>query len=320
VLSIRFIGILVLAGLGCAAAFAQLSQTPSAGRQLPEYVLGPSDEILIMALDIDEISNKTLRIGTSGDINLPLVGRIHAAGLTVQQLEHELTDRLKEYIREPQIAVSITQFKSQPVSVWGAVGSPGVVQLEGRKTLLEVLSAVGGTRSDASYRVTITRTKEWGPIPLPTATTDPASPYSVAEVNIRTILDASHPEQNIQILPYDVISVPRAQVVYALGQVRKPGGFVLNDRDTMSVLQLLAMAEGVGPTAAPKDAKIIRPVPGAERIEIAVNVKDMLEGKTKDLILQPEDMLFIPDSYTKGALRRTLDSVIQMTTGMIIYR
>jgi polysaccharide export outer membrane protein len=283
-------------------------------------VLGPNDEITILAVDADELANKPIRVSTSGDINLPLVGRVHAAGLTVRQLETELTERLKVYIRQPDIAVSVTQFKSQPVSVIGSVGTPGVIQLEGRKSLFEVLSLAGGLLPDASSKITITRAKEWGPIPLPSVTTDAAASYSVAEVNYRSIIDASHPEQNIPILPYDVITVPRAKLVYAVGQVRKPGGFVLNDKDTLSILQLLALAEGIGSTAAAKDARIIRPVPGSERIEIAVNLKDILDGKAKDVVLQPEDMLFVPDSYAKGAFRRALDTAISVTTGMIIYR
>jgi polysaccharide export outer membrane protein len=273
-----------------------------------------------MAVDAEEIANKPIRLSTAGEINLPMVGRVQAAGMTVQQLEIELTERLKVFIRQPDIAVSVTQFRSQPVSVIGSVRSPGVVQLEGRKSLIEVLSLVGGMQPDASSKITITRSKEWGAIPLPASTIDPITSSSIAEVNFRSIVDATHPEQNIQILPNDVISIPRAKVVYALGQVRKPGGFVLNDRDQISIIQLLAMAEGLAPTANSKDGKIIRPVPGSELVEIAVNLKDMLDGKSKDVMLQPEDILFVPDNYAKGALRRTLDTVIQMTTGRIIYR
>ena len=287
-------------------------------RTLPEYVLGPNDEIVVMAVEIDEIANKPIRISTGGDINLPMVGRVQAAGMTVQQLEAEMMGRLKTYIRQPDISISVTQFRSQPVSVIGAVRSPGIVKLEGQKSLVEVLSLVGGTQPDASSIVTITRPRKWGSIPLPLKSDDPASPYTTAEVNIRTI--SAHPELNIQILPDDVINVPRAAVVYAVGGVNKPGGFALNDKEAVSVLQLVALAGGVGPTAATKDAKIIRPVPGSTRVEMDINLKDVLDGKIKDVMLQPDDILFVPDSYTKGVLRRTLETVIQMSTGMIIYR
>src|SRR5947208_1275214 len=93
-------------------------------RRLPYYILGPNDEIVILALDADEIANKPIRITTSGDINLPLVGRIHAAGMNLEQLEAEVTQRLAKYIREPHVAINVVEFKSQPVSLFGAVGSP----------------------------------------------------------------------------------------------------------------------------------------------------------------------------------------------------
>jgi polysaccharide biosynthesis/export protein len=286
--------------------------------RLPYYILGPNDEIVILAVDAEEIAGKPVRITTSGDINLPLVGRIHAAGMNVEQLEAAVTERLSKYIREPHVAINVTQLKSQPVSVFGSVGNPGVVQLEGSKTLIEVLSMAGGLKADAGSRIRITRKSEWGAIPLASASTE--GEYSVAEVNIRSIENATRPEDNIQILPFDVITVARAEIVYVMGEVKKSGGFMLNDRRTISLLEVMARAEGFSPTAAPKDAKIIRPVPGANRVEISVNLRDVLAGKTKDMMLQPDDILYVPSSYAKNAFKRTMDSVISMATGRVIYR
>ena len=95
----------------------------AASARLPHYILGPNDEIVILAVDAEEIANKPLRITTSGDINLPLVGRIHAAGMNLEQLEVEVTERLSKYIREPHVAINVTQFKSQPVSIFGALAA-----------------------------------------------------------------------------------------------------------------------------------------------------------------------------------------------------
>ncbi len=322
---VKLVAAALLASTGAAFALQPMGKQipginngPVAAGRLPHYVLGPNDEIVILAVDADEIANKPIRITTSGDINLPLVGRIHAAGMTLEGLEAEVNERLMKYIREPNVAINVTQFKSQPVSVFGAVGSPGVVQLEGRKTLIEVLSMAGGLKGDAGSRIRITRKREWGDIPQSSAVTE--GEYSVAEVNIRSIENATQPEDNIQILPFDVITVARAEVVYVMGEVKRPGGFALNDRRTISLIEALARAEGLGSTAASKDAKIIRPVPGGNRIEIAVNLQDVLKGKTKDVMLQPDDILYVPNSYAKGAFRRTLDTVISMTTGVIIYR
>ena len=285
---------------------------------LPSYVLGPNDEIVILSVLAEEITNKPTRITTSGDLNLPMVGRIHAAGMTLDQLEIAVSERLKTYFKEPDVAINITQFKSQPVSVLGWVGTPGVIQLEGRKTLLEVLSQSGGLKPDAGSRLTITRQKEWGAIPLSSA--KPEGDFTVAEVDIRSIENATNPEENIQILPNDVITVPRADIVYVLGEVGRPGGFILNDRRTISVIEVLARANGVSPTAALKNGKIIRPVPDGTRIEIAVNLGDVRKGKTKDIMLQPDDILFVPPSYAKGVLHRTIDTVVNASTARAIYR
>ncbi len=110
------------------------------------YILGPDDLITLSVNNLDEISGKPMRIDRHGDINLPLAGRIHAAGLTADQLEAEIESRLKNQLNNPHVIVSVTEFRSQPVSILGAVNQPGVHQLEGRKTLFEMLSLAGGLR------------------------------------------------------------------------------------------------------------------------------------------------------------------------------
>lgn len=294
------------------------AKNPPAVGRVPRYVLGPGDTMTILGVDIDEIAKTPLRISTSGDITLPLgVGRIHAAGMTLEELEAEITERLKVNIRRPEIAITLTELRSQPVTVNGFVGTPGIVQLEGRKTLVEVLSMAGGRTPDAGNKITVTRRTEQGSIDLPSVRTDGA--FYIAEVDVLAIQNGIRPQDNIQILQDDVIWVPRVDLVYVMGEVRKGGAFALTDRKSISIIEALARAEGTTPTAGKKNAKIIRPVPGAERIQIDVNVDDVLRGKTKDVMLMPEDILYIPDSYAKGAFRRTMDSLVQISTGLIIY-
>jgi polysaccharide export outer membrane protein len=297
----------------------EATEKQAATRQLTDYVLGPNDEIVVVAVDAEEITNKPMRIGLVGDINLPMVGRIRAGGMTVPQLETEIAERLKVYVRQPQVSVNVTQFRSQPVTVLGSVRTPGVIQLEGRKSLVEVLSMAGGTLTEASLKITITRRKDSGPLPLASASSNDNSPYVVGEIDMRSIINASRPELNIQILPNDVITVPRAPIVYAVGQVNKPGGFALSEKDSVSVLQLIAMAGGTVPAANTSGAKVIRPVPGSTRTELPINLKAIMAGKAKDILLQPEDILFVPDSYAKGTLRRTAEMAISIATGAAIY-
>src|SRR5437867_5425522 len=139
------------------------------------YVLGPEDQITIRVLDIEEMNDEPVLVASRGYIRLPLVGSIEAAGLTTQELEAKLVGRLKTYIRNPDVAVSVTVRRSHPVSVMGSVNTPGVFQLQGSPTLFEVLSMAGGLRADAGHIVRITRRREAGPIPLPGASEDSTS-------------------------------------------------------------------------------------------------------------------------------------------------
>ncbi len=289
------------------------------------YVLGVDDQVAIRASDVEEMSGAPFRIGASGYINLPLVGRVQAAGLTVEQFESELVSRLKTYIQEPQVSLNIVEFRSQPVSVIGEVNTPGIHQLQGRRTLIEMLAMAGGIRADAGNSINITRRLEWGRIPLPRATDDPSGQFSVAQVNLKAVLDATNPEQNILIRPYDVITIPRAEMVYVIGDVSRSGGFVLNERESVTVLQALSLAGGLNRTAAPKNSKVLRATNGAAtRTEIPIDLKAIFAGKAADTPLRPDDILFIPSSARKSAAFRTLEVALGMGanigTGVAIYR
>jgi polysaccharide export outer membrane protein len=158
---------------------------------------------------------------------------------------------------------------------------------------------------------------EVGKIPLSSATID--GEYSVAEVNILSLTNLTRPQDNIQIIANDIITIPRAEVVYVLGEVRKPGGFALIDKRNVTVLDLLVKAEGQTPNAKMNGAKIIRQVAGANNIEIPVNLNDVLKSKNNP-VLQPEDILYVPDSLAKSTAKKTLDTIIQMSLGAAIFR
>jgi polysaccharide biosynthesis/export protein len=285
------------------------------------YLLGPDDELTLSAPELDVLPGKTFRVDGEGDLQVPLVGRVHVAGLTVQQSEQEMDKRLKTYIRDPQVAIDVKELRSQPASVLGAVNSPGNHQVQGHKTLLEMISMAGGVRQDAGYSIRITRLMEWGCIPLRDSMVDASGRFSVAQVNLQSIMEAKTPEENIQILPHDVITVPKAEMVFVTGEVKKSGGFILGEHQSMSVLQAVSLAEGLGQTADKKHAKILRLNPGADqRVEIAVNLKGILEGKSSDVTLQGNDILFIPGNAGKKVALRVIEAAIQTGTGVAIYR
>jgi polysaccharide biosynthesis/export protein len=285
------------------------------------YVLGIGDQVEISGPELTNSAEKPSQVDADGTLQVLLVGRVHVGGLTVQQAEEKLNSLLSMYIREPRVALSVVNVESRPVSVLGAVNTPGVYQVRGKKTLLEVLSQAGGIRPDAGYSARITRQVEWGCIPLPNAQLDASGRFSIASVNLKEITEAQDPGGNIEIFPHDIISVPKAEMVYVVGEVRRSGGFVLGEHQSMSVLQALSLAGGLNTGADSKHAKILRMRSGnSQREELSVNVKAVLTGKKTDVAMQGDDILFIPSSTGKKAALRALEAAVQTGTGLAIWR
>ena len=298
------------ASLGLCLLFAALhgfGQQAAADDSLRStYVLGQGDQILVRVLDMDEMGKDPYQIDMRGNVSLPMAGRVHAGGLTPEQLENAIAERLKRFLKSPEVSVTIQEMRSQPVSVLGEVKQPGVYQLRGEKTLLEVVSLAGGLNVEAGYSIRIARKQEWGKIPLPGAHEDESGQYYVAEVGVKDLMEARSPEKNILVKPNDVVTVPKGELVYVLGAVKKSGGFVLGLHEHTTVLQALSMAEGLDSYAKSGKAKILRKT-GAEdqRMEIAVNLSKILKGSSPDVPLQSEDILFVPVNSTKRAMVRT---------------
>ncbi len=285
------------------------------------FALGLGDVIALSVVDLDELSGKTVRIDTDGGFDLPLVGRVQAVGLTLAQLRTLLASKLSRFITSPQISINLTESQNRAVSVIGEVNSPGVHQLQGPKSLVEVISMAGGLRGDAGPRVVLTREAQWGPLPLTGAVKDSSGRFTTATLSLDELLAAKNPADNITIMPDDVVSVPKGEIVYVVGEVHRAGGFPLASHENMSILQALALAEGTNPTAATKRAKILRPLPGNKGTpqEIPVDVKNIFAGKAPDVPLYANDILFIPNSAAKSGSRRAIEAVLQVATGAAIY-
>jgi polysaccharide export outer membrane protein len=284
------------------------------------YRLGPGDEIKVFQENAPEFDGKTARVDDLGFVSLPLTGRVKLSGLSLEESEQALAAPLGKYLVNPNPVVSITEYRSQPVSVLGAVNTPGVLQLQGHKTLLEILSMAGGVRPDAGTEIEITRRLSFGALPLANAKPDASGDFSTAKINLVTLLKGTAPESNITIVPQDVISVPRAELIYVSGSVKKPGGFPLSTNGSISVLQALSLAEGVAPDAASHNARIVRSRNGdGAPQEIPVDVGNILRGKSPDFDLQPRDILFIPDSTSKKAGTRFAEAALQAVVGIAIW-
>ncbi len=322
---ILWLGCVNFAGSGkCAAAdypntkAAASPATPVHGSGA-DYVLGPGDQILVRVVNLDEIGDKPTPIDMSGHIHLPVAGTLKAAGLTVAQLQSALAAKVSKYVLAPDVSVSVVEFHSQPVSVIGSVKNAGVLQVQGRKTVVEMLSLAGGIDATAGSTVEITRRLDWGRIPLPDAHDDASGKYSVARINLKSLISARNPEENILVEPYDVISVPRAETVYVMGEVMKPGGFPLDSHEEVTVLQALSMAGGFDKTASGRKARLLRVNGNDSRAEVPIDLLKILDGKTADVAMLPNDILFVPNNFSKKAAIKAAETAVQIGTGVIVW-
>jgi polysaccharide export outer membrane protein len=295
---------------GLLAALTLLSplgaQTPPATQPAPilrpGYTLGANDQILIRAPQAEEIDQKPFRIDAEGFLTLPVVGRIRAAGLTVEALEAELTKRLAEFVRNPQVAISLVQFRSDPVFFVGAFKNPGIYPLQGNRTLVEMLTAVGGLLPNANRRIRVSRRSEYGRIDLPGAVDNPERKISYVEISLESLTQDINPAADIVLEPYDIISVDRAERIYVSGSVVRAGAIELAERESVSVAQALTEAGGLTPTASQK-IRVLRPVLGtSRRAEIILDLKRIERGEEVDFPLQPNDVVMVPRAGGRALL------------------
>jgi len=314
------VGVPMNAPIPSTAANAAAAAPSGAPANVTSYVLGPEDQITVRVFAANDIPNKPVQIDNDGTVTLPMIGQVHAAGLTVEQLQDNLVTAYKKYFKGPQITVQVNDFHSQPASVAGNVTTVGVVQLRGNRNLMEVIGQAGGLRADAGDSVLITRNLSEGAIPVSGAFTDPTGKYSIAHINIRSVMSGKNPEANIQIKPHDVITVPRARLIYVLGNVGRPGGYVMTENETMSLTQAIALAGGWNKMASLSSARILRADGGPTRQQISANVKKIMENKTPDLQMRPDDILYIPNSMTKAIGARGAEEGVSVGTGVLVWR
>jgi polysaccharide export outer membrane protein len=290
-----------------------------------EYKIGGGDVLSVEVFDVPQLTRE-VKVSESGYLALPLLPvRVYAKGLTGPQLEEKIQELLQAngLISHPEVTVTVKQQNSHPIMVIGAVRSPQVIQAVRPMTLVEVLSVCGGIAEDAGESVIVTRDfsadsnhsadgEGNGDLPIPQTFT----------VDLRDLLSSSDPKNNVILTGRETVSVPRAGIFYVVGAVNHPGGFVLsNNSHEITTLMALALAQGTLSTAKTTNAVILRkdPVTGKNK-EIPIDLKQILARKTEDTKLMANDILFIPDSSGKRALRKAGELALSMSTGIAIAR
>lgn len=275
----------------------------SADTARPRIHIGPGDLIEVKIFDAPEIA-QTARVDDLGDATLTFIGRTHLGGLTPEESQTLIANQYREgnFFVHPEVSVLIQEYSTQGASVLGEVAKPGVYPVLGARSLLDIISVAGGTTPTASNEVTIQRRIDGSMLTVKLSR------------NARASLEA-----DVEIQPGDKIIVPRAGIVYVIGNVHQPGGFVMQNEGRISLLQAVAMAGGANGTASLNRAKLIRKTVGGY-IEIPVSLKSILKGQESDREMQAEDILYIPNNTGKSILYRGVPGLVDAATSAAIYK
>jgi len=286
-----------------------------------DYVIGPEDVLQISVFGVPDL-NQTVRVANDGTIAMQLLGRVKASGLTSDQLRDRLeTDLGKNLLQHPQVSVFVQQFHARPVSIVGAVEKPGLYQITGPRSLVEMISLAGGLakRNTAAPGKTVYVTRPAGFNNLKIVPgMKKLAPDKIA-INLKDLLYTQAEGLNVQIEPHDIIAVSKADVIYVAGSgVRKPGGFVLENRDSVTVVQAVAMAEGLAPNAARHRARIIHTKPDGSHVETYIDIEKIIKDRAPDPTLAANDILYVPSSKSKAAAKKTVETIVQTVSGFLI--
>ena len=263
--------------------------------------LGAGDLIELSVYGVPDLNTKA-RIGNGGDVYLPLIDYVHIADLSVDEAQDLIQKRLEDggFVRNPHVSIFVNESASQAVNMIGEVSRPGAYPVIGERRLFDLISAAGGLTDKAGRNVTIIHRQ---------------NPDRKVELHLPSNL-ADDTENNVAITPGDTIIVARAGIVYVVGDVARPSGFMIED-NTLTVLKALALAGGGTRTASLNGSKILRQTPTGLQ-QIPIQLKKVMQAKAADIAMLKGDVLFVPGSAAKSVAFRTAEAAMSMTTALAV--
>jgi polysaccharide biosynthesis/export protein len=264
--------------------------------------LSSGDLIEINVFGVPELTTRT-RVSSSGEVYLPLIDYVHVAGLTADEAQELIQKRLEDggFVRNPHVSIFVTESASQGITVVGEVNHPGTYPAIGDRKLFDLISAAGGLSDKAGRAVTIVHR-------------DNPEDKVTLQLSVNLAEDAEH---NVEIRPGDTIIVSRAGIIYVVGDVNRPSGFMIED-NSMTVLKALALAGGSTKTSSLNKTRILRQKPDGGIQEIPVPLKKILYAKMADIPLDKGDVLFVPSSAAKSAAYQTAAAAMSISTALAV--
>jgi polysaccharide export outer membrane protein len=291
----------------------QISRMEEVGKDnLPSQTLGIDDLVAISVYDAPELT-RTVRIEFDGTVHLPLLKNgVQAAGELPRALEAAVAQALvrEQILVDPVVKVTVVEYHSRPISVMGAVKKPLTFQSVGTVTLLDALARAEGLSIEAGTEILLT-------IPHDN------EPARIEHISVKRLLNDADPSANFLLHGGEQIRVPEASRIFVVGNVHKPGGFVVKEEGDTSVLRMIALSEGLLPFST-KLAYVYRRDESGAKQEIPVELDKIMQRKSPDVALQANDVLYIPDNRTKrnvsAAVERITSFGSNTASGLLIWR
>jgi polysaccharide biosynthesis/export protein len=289
----------------------RLRALSGAARFSQDYLLGPGDIIQVTVFGIEDLKNKELPLDSEGKISLPFINDVVLIGLTSRESEIKIGALYEASVmKNPQVAVSVKEYRSQFVNVLGAVLKPGTYQLNRRAFLVDALAMAGGLLAEKAeskvfiHRAGLTSSSQ-------ALIVAGAEPNESQEIDLVQLLEKGDVSLNVPIYAGDVISVPERveRFYYVLGDVNRGGAFEIKKGERITLSKALASAGGMMGTAKAGKTAIIRHNADGSTSQIPIDIKKVLYGKTEDVELAQNDVVFVPGSTTKTIGRGVLSSI-----------
>jgi polysaccharide biosynthesis/export protein len=274
---------------------------PTAGVNQSQYFISAGDVLEVSVFGAPDLSQRTT-VNSSGNIYMPLINYVRVAGMHVEDAQGVVEQAYFKngVLKNPHVSITVTSYSSGVV-LMGEVGRPGIYPIVGSGKLFDILAEAGGTTPTAGQLITITHK---------------------SGIDSQTVFLTSDPAQsmaaNVPVQQGDTIIVSKAGVIYVVGEVLSPNGFLMDEKGQYTVMKAVAMARGLSKFAKPSKARLVRRVPGGE-LEIPVPLDKILVSQAKDVPMQSNDILFVPSSKGKIAASKTVDVAVALASGLAFY-
>jgi len=271
-------------GVRAGESAPQENQSSARDYFIREYIIGPRDLLEIKVFELPEFDH-TVRVSEDGSITLPLLGNVKVGGLSKDKAEKRLAELLDKYVKNAQVSVFIKEYQSNRVAIIGAVEKPGMYELVGRQTLLQMISQAGGFKENAGNEIYVLREGQGG------------NTASIS-IDLEDLLLNGNQKLNIPIQPNDIINIPidRLVTIYVFGEVRNPGAIQVKISKKITLLQAIAQAGGLSENASKRGVIVKRKDKDGKETRMQINLNDIIKGKKQDIPLKEGDVIIVKES------------------------